>query len=290
MWEILLEVFRDALLDSLKALPFILLCFILLEFFEHRAGKKAIKRLESSKKAGPVFGAVTGVLPQCGISIMASNLYSGGAISIGTLIAVFIATSDEALVVMLSNPEFAPDILTVMGIKLILAILFGYVSDLFFKRIRSIPQVQDMQHEHTEHCHSGCGCSCNSGGAFIKNVLRHTLSIFLFIFGISLVLGFIIESVGTETLRNILLTESVFQPLVAALVGLIPNCAASVLLAELYMENVLSFASLLSGLCAASGLGLLTLFRANRDMRVNFLVLGTLYIISAVVGIIAIIF
>ncbi len=290
MWETLLEVFMEALLDSLKALPFLLLCFILLEFFEHRAGKKTIQRLESTKKAGPVLGAVTGVLPQCGISVMASNLYAGGAISIGTLIAVFIATSDEALVVMLSNPEFAPHILIVIGIKLILAIVFGYVADFIFKRMRTVSQVQDMQHEHTEHCHSGCGCSCNSRGAFVKNVLRHTLSIFLFIFGISLLLGFIIEAVGTETLRNILLTESVFQPLIAALVGLIPNCAASVLLAELYMENVLSFAALLSGLCAASGLGLLTLFRANRNMRVNFIVLGALYVISAVIGLIATIF
>ena len=289
MWELLLDVFLEALIDSLKALPFLLLCFALLEFFEHRAGKKALHRLESSKKCGPVFGALAGVLPQCGVSIMASNLYAGGAISVGALLAVFIATSDEALVVMLSAPEFASDILTVVGIKLAMAIALGFICDLIFRRVnrnRALTS-QDIQCEHNAHCHDGCGCSCNSTGAFIKNVFKHAFSVFLFIFVISLALGFVIETVGLDALRGVLLTDSVFQPLLAALVGLVPNCASSVLLAELYMENVLSFASLLAGLCAASGLGLLTLFRANRNMRLNLLILAALYLISVAAGLVA---
>ena len=286
MWEILWDVFLDVLTDSLKTLPFLFLCFTLLEFLEHRAGQKTLSKLESTKKAGPVIGAVFGVLPQCGFSVVASNLYSGSAISLGTLLAVFLSTSDEALIIMLSAPAFVPDILVILAVKIVLGIVLGYIIDLVFRH-KGMP-ISKLQSVHEEHHH--CGCACNSHSNFIKQVLKHTLSIWLFIFAISLVLGTIIELAGTKVLEQILLTDSMLQPLLAALVGLIPNCTASVLLAELYMQNVLSFASLLAGLCAATGLGLLTLFRVAANKKNCLLVLLLLYGISIAAGYLAALF
>lgn len=292
MWNTLFDVLKEALIDSLKTLPFLLLCFALLEFLEHRAGKKTFSRLESSKKAGPILGAVFGALPQCGFSVVASNLYTGGAISLGTLIAVFLSTSDEALIVMLSSPAFIPDILTVMAIKIALAVVLGYVIDIFYRRSRAphMSHIEEVHAGHDAHCHDGCGCSCDSSGSFVTAVLKHTFSILLFIFIINLLLGTVIEFAGTEILERILLTDTAWQPLLAGLVGLIPNCTSSVLLAELYIEGVLSMPALIAGLCSATGLGLLTLFRVNKSLKQNLMILALLYAISMIIGFTAMLF
>ena len=292
MWNVFLDVLSEALLDSLKALPFLLLCFALLEFLEHRAGNRAFSRLESAKRAGPVLGAAFGALPQCGFSVVASNLYIGGAISLGTLIAVFLSTSDEALIVMFSAPEFIPDILLVMGIKIVSAVVLGYIIDLILRRrhFAHSSETEAVHAKHDPHCHEGCGCSCDSSGSFIKAVLRHSLSIWLFIFVINLVLGLVIELAGTAVLERILLSNTAWQPLISALVGLIPNCTASVLLAELYMQGVLSMPSLIAGLCTATGLGLLTLFRVNRNVLKSIFIVVLVYLMGAMIGYAAMLF
>lgn len=277
-----LDVLKDSLLDTLKMLPFLLIAFFLLEFLEHRAGEKTVALLRRSGKAGPAAGAVLGLLPQCGFSIMGANFFADHAISMGTLIAVFLSTSDEAIIILLAEPKRAKDVLLLLGVKFLIALIGGYAVDaLYHRREEHNPRIC-----HEEHCHDGCGCSCNSEESFLKNVLKRTASVWIFLFLASLALGFAIELLGEETLRHFLLTDSVFQPFLTGLVGLIPNCAPSAILAQMYLEGTVGFGAVVSGLCSAAGMGMLVLFRTNKNMKENFTVLGLTYGIGVFSGVI----
>lgn len=278
MWEVLLE----ALLDSLKTLPFLFGIYILIEFLEHKQKVKFENFVVKSKKAGPIYGAGLGVLPQCAFSAIMSDLFSKKMITIGTLFAVLIATSDEAIPILLSYPEKYLSLLLIIAIKVVLAILFGYLLDLIFKKQHKV-EAEIEDHEHDEKCtHDHC-CADNMFVASIK----HTFEIFAYILIANILIGLIVYFVGQENLTNFLAIGNGFvQPIFASLIGLIPNCAASVLLVELYISKAISFSSLLAGLISGAGVGIVVLFRKNKSIKNNLLILLTLFLFGAVIGLV----
>ncbi len=273
--HVLLHIAKHALLDSLKVLPFLFLAFLVMEFCEHHGSGKLTKTLTNAKGFGSVFGALLGLIPQCGFSVTAANLYAGGLISAGTLIAVFLSTSDEAFLILLSRPQGYKTVLILMAYKLIIAIASGLTADALTKKHRHHKDVHDL-------CKS-CGCSESSG--VLLPALKHTLKIFIFILICNLFLDGAVELIGEEAFSKLMLSGSFFQPVMASLIGLIPNCASSVILTELFVSGTLSFGALLSGLCANSGVAMIVLFKQNRPTKDNFKILCATYGVSVIAGI-----
>lgn len=273
--ELFGDICLDTLLDSIKLLPFLFFAFLLMEALEHHAGSKINKALASSGKAGPVIGALLGCVPQCGFSVFSANLYSGGVIGAGTLLAVFLSTSDEAIIIMLSNPDKKPEILKLIAAKVLIAVIFGYIITLL-EKIKPAPkkQVEDLCKE--------CGCEEEDG--ILKPALHHTLKIYSFLIVIIFLINLCVELLGTERLSALLLGNSVFQPMIAALIGLVPSCASSIILTELYLEGAVSFASVIAGLCTGAGAGLIVLFRENRNIKENLFITFVLYVTAVVSG------
>ena len=274
-----LGIFLDTLTDALKMLPFLFAAFCLMELLEHHAGEKLSRFFARAGKAGPAVGAVLGCVPQCGFSVLSANLYAGGVITLGTLCAVFLSTSDEAVLLLAATPSAAPDILKLLLAKMLIGVAAGYLVDfLFRKKADSALQLKDLcDHEH---------CGCHEHGGVLRPALLHTAKMFGFVFLITLVLNFLVEFLGHERLETLLLHDSVFQPFLTALFGLIPNCAASVLLTQLYLEGALQFGAVVAGLCTGAGAGLLVLFRENRNPKDNLKILGILYVAAVVPGVV----
>ena len=283
----LIHVLEHSFIDTLKMLPFLLIAFLLLEFIEHRAGEKTMNILSKSGKAGVLVGSALGLIPQCGFSVIGANFFADRVISLGTVLAIFLSTSDEALVILMSDPAKFKDVLFLLLVKFVIAVVAGYVVDVIFKKLNHEHVNHHLQEHHDDHCHDGCGCSCNSPKAFWKNALKRTASVWIFLFIASFALGLLIELVGEESLSKFLLTNSLFQPFLTGLVGLIPNCAASAIIAQMYIEGALSIGSVISGLCSSAGLGLLILFRDNKNHKENFIVLALLYFIGVACGTVA---
>lgn len=282
------EVILESLLDSLKTLPFLFVVYLIIEIVEHRAADKMRAAL-ASDRIGVISAAALGLIPQCGFSVAAANLYSERLITAGTLIAVFISTSDEAIPIVASSSESVKWLLPLLGVKFLWAIIAGFAVNGLFKLLKldhaSVHINHPPVHIHESGEHHHCA-DCDSEGGILKNSIKRTLSIFVFIIVTSLLLNIVIYFIGEENLGKILLTNSVAQPFVAALIGLIPNCAASVVLSQLFVSGSLSFGALTAGLSAGAGVGMLVLFRVNRSMKQNFSILGTLYIVSVLIGVI----
>lgn len=274
----ILDVLIDTMLDCLKMLPFLFIAFLLLEAIEHHAGQKISNALAASGKAGPLIGSVLGCIPQCGFSVFAANLYSGGIITLGTLLAVFLSTSDEAVIILLSKPDKGLEILKLLLIKVVIGIVAGYIIDLIMKfHPAKKKNVEELC--NSEHCH------CHEHKGILYPAFLHTVKVLLFIFIFTGVLNLVIELIGIDKLSSILLHDTFFQPLIAALIGLIPNCAASVMLTELYLNGAISFASIVAGLCSGAGIGLIVLFRSNKNIKENLKIVGILYGIASLCGI-----
>lgn len=270
------DIIFEAVLDSLKALPFLFGAYLLIEYLEHRAGDKIKSSLSKMRFMGPIGGAALGCIPQCGISVAAANFYSGRLISVGTLLAVFIATSDEALPILLSTPGAALDVLRLIGVKLVAAVLVGLLADLVLNRF--------LKPKEKEPFHEICAsCDCEHRGV-LKSALLHTGKIFFFLLLVNLLLSLGIYFIGQEKISVILLSGSGFQPLLAALIGLIPNCASSVVLVELYLSGALSFGAAVAGLCTGAGMGILVLFKVNKKLKENLALVGVLYTAGVVTG------
>lgn len=274
MWETVWEILEHALLDSLQTLPFLFLAYLLIEFLEHHASGKMEKALAGSGKLGVVIGALLGCVPQCGFSAIAANLYAGRIITLGTLMAVFLSTSDEMIIIMLSEPGHVGEMLLLIGIKVVIAVLAGLVIDFIVKRNNGSGE------ENIKKLCSGCGCE---HGIFLS-ALKHTVSIFAIVLAANIVLGGLIHLVGEENLGKFMLSGSFFQPILAAVIGLIPNCAASVLITELYIGGAFTLSSAVTGLCAGAGVGLIVLFRANRNLKDCVRIILLLFGISAAAG------
>lgn len=277
----MLDVILETLIDSLKMLPFLFLSYLIIEFIEHKSSKKIEKILKNSGSFGPVIGGVLGIFPQCGFSVTAATLYASRVITLGTTISVFLTTSDEAIPILLSNPENMPIIFKIILIKLIIGIIFGFLIDLVFRKKHT--QKEDLE-ETTEHIHSICShCDCNHSG-ILKPALKHTFNIFLFILIFAFSLNTIIYFIGEEMLSKVLMNGSIFQPFIAGIIGLIPNCASSVLLTELFLSGSISFASIITGLSCGSGLGIVILFKENKNIKENFKILALVYVIGVSIG------
>lgn len=278
----MLDIIADTLIDGIKMLPFLFISYLIIEFVEHRSSEKLEKALSKSGKYGPIAGAVLGLLPQCGFSVTASNLFSGRVITLGTLIAVFLATSDEAIPVLLSHPENIGSLVLILLVKFVIAFLAGFLIDFFLRKKHSLKEEVEEVHEHM---HEMCrDCDCEHG--IFHSAVKHTINIFIFVILVSFVLNCVIAMIGEENLSKVLMSGSILQPFVASIIGLIPNCASSVLLTELYIAGNISFASIIAGLCTGSGIGLAVLFKMNKNMKENFKILGIVYGIGVASGIV----
>lgn len=275
MW---LDVLLDTVLDCLKLLPFLLAAYLFIEWLEHKASGKFEAFLQRSGRLGPLIGGLLGMVPQCGFSVACANLYAGHIVSIGTVVAVMLATSDEAIPLLIAQGGHAQDILLLLGVKLVIGVIAGFLVDLIFGR---------KQRQGSNDICAHCGCEHEHG--FVKGILipalKHVASIMLFLFLITLALNTVIFLIGEEQLAKLLGQNTIFQPILAAIVGFIPNCAASVVITELYIEGTLSFGSAVAGLCTGAGTGLLMLFRANKNLKENFTIVGILFVVATVCGV-----
>ena len=269
------------LIDTAKIVPFLFLTYLLMEFLEHKAGGAPERWLRTSGKIGPLVGGALGVLPQCGFSAAATGFYTGRMITTGTLIAVYLSTSDEMLPILLSSGAPVPTVLKLLATKLAIGVAAGFAIDGITRLIvRATGKEQEPQIE--ELCERE---NCDCGDRFVLSALKHTayITIFLLIFTFVLTLG--IELVGEENIQSLVLNRPVLGSLLAGLVGLIPNCASSVALTSLFVDGVLSSGALLSGLMVNAGVGLAILFRNNRPVRDSLRVVAILFGISVVCGI-----
>lgn len=274
--ELLFHTVEHAFIDCLRMLPFLFAAFLLIEALEHYSGRLITKVMQKIGRAGPIVGAVVGCVPQCGFSVMAANLYAGGVISVGTLLAVFLATSDEAVLIILGNPERAGEVGMLLGAKVLIAVIGGYAADLFLKERLSSEKSCGNLCDH-------CGCHEAHAGILMP-AWRHTFRLFAYLFIFTWILNLVIEVFGIEGLSRALLGDSVFQPVIAALIGLIPNCGASVILTQLYLSGAISFASVVAGLCTGAGAGLIVLFKVNRNRIENIKIMIVLYFMAVVAG------
>lgn len=276
----LFEVLTDTLIDSLKLLPFLFVTYLLMEFLEHKASAKSVSMVKKSGKCGPLIGGLLGALPQCGFSAAGSNLYAGRIITRGTLISIYLSTSDEMLPILISEQANPILIFKILGIKIIIGLVAGFVIDIVSELLKKNKEDLRIDHmcEH-EHCH------CNEGNIFVS-ALIHTAQIILFIAVVSFVVNMLISVVGEESLSAFLKGKDVLSVFLSGIVGLIPNCAASVVITELYLEGFLNFSAMMSGLLVGAGVGLLVLFRANDNLKDSIRITGLLYLIGVVAGII----
>ncbi len=270
-----LHVIWHALSDSALILPFLFVTYLLMELLEHRAGQGVENAIQKAGRVGPLAGGALGLVPQCGFSALAAGFYAGRVVSVGTLLAVFLATSDEMLPVFLGARVGVGKILTVMGLKLAIAVLVGALADLCLRRREKELHVEGLCEEQ--------GCRCGEAGAW-RSALYHTLHIFLFVLLFNLIIGFALELLGEEALGAVMRDVPVLGQLIAALVGLIPNCAASVAIATLYVKGVISAGAMLAGLLTGAGAGLLVLFRTNKRLRENLLIVGALLLTGVLFG------
>lgn len=302
-----LDVLLDATLDTLKMLPVLLVVYYLIELLEY---KKVIK-LGNSKifngKASPIFATLFGIIPQCGFSVIATDLFTQGNLTVGALIAIYIATSDEALPMMLSNvanPQILLDMLVLIAVKVVFAISAGYLVQFLYNRIFKEPKVVDELDEpfsldvnpgtranrfveKDKKINMTCNCAYCSGNStkFVwQNPLFKTLRIAIYVFIINLVLGTIIMFIGEDRIADFLQSSYAVQPIFAVLVGLIPNCAASIVLTELYIEGGLTFGSIIAGLSVNAGLGMLFLLKNGKDVKKNVFIISSLIILALAVG------
>lgn len=289
------NVIIDALIDTLKTVPLLFLIYLAIEYFEFRYSKKMRELTEKAGNAGPAIGAVTGSFPQCGFSVIISALYTQRLVTMGTLLAVYISTSDEAIPIILSEPKKAGVLLPLILTKIFLALFVGYLIDLIFRKRNK--RILDHQQEFEDHkCHHNhnvdeVACCGHEIGEklnikdLIIHPLVHTARIFFFLLIASFTINYIFFALGDEGVRRLFLGHSIFQPVLTALIGLIPNCAASVAVTEMYLKGIISYGSVVAGLSAGGGLGLLVLFKENKNLKDTLLIITLLFGFSTLAGI-----
>lgn len=274
----MLEIILEALIDSIKLFPFLFVTYLIMEYIEHKTSEKSKEAIKKSGKYGPAIGSLLGIFPQCGFSVSATNLYAARVITLGTLIAVYLSTSDEMLPILISEAVPIVTILKILAVKLLIGMIAGFAID-FVLRIKN-KQVEEKIVDLCEKEH----CNCEHG--IVKSALKHTLNIFVFILIVTVVINIIIYFIGEEKIAEIMQGIPILGPVIAGLIGLIPNCASSVILTQLYLENMISAATMISGLLVGAGIGLAVLFKMNKGVKENFKIIGLLYLIGVISGII----
>lgn len=278
----MIDIIKDTLLDALKILPFLFIAFLIIEIIEHKFSKKAKKIVSKSGKFGPLLGGALGIIPQCGFSVLGTNLYVTRIISLGTLISIYLSTSDEMLPILLSEKVSVNIIFQLLFTKFLIGMIAGFVIDFIInktKQSKKKKEKADYSICEEEHCH------CEKDNLFLS-AFKHTFKTLLFITILSFCLNIIMEYLGNDFISKVFMKDSFFSPFLSSLVGLIPNCGASVILTELYIKGVISFSSVIAGLLTGSGVALIVLFKTNKNLKENFIILSLIYFIGAFSGVI----
>ena len=312
MLDIALDILADATIDTLKLVPFLLATYIAMEWLEHKTGTKTQEAVRKAGSAGPIIGAALGVVPQCGFSAAASTLYAGRVITLGTLFAVYLSTSDEMLPIFIAEQAPVETIAGILVAKLVIAMVMGFLVDAIMRKkkitqeglrihelcqrdrcdcnhnCRACKEHPEIVYQHHDDCADGCNHQhhehdhshdhdANGWKNIVRCALKHTLEVIIFVFLVSLALNAIIEGIGEDALASFVGQNEVVSVVCAGIVGLIPNCAASVVIAQLYLEGVLGAGAMMAGLLVSAGVGLLVLARANRPVsRTVAIVVGLL--------------
>lgn len=318
--DLLVDVLTDSVMDTLKLIPFLFLTYLAMEALEHSASHHVRAAVEKSGKAGPVVGSLLGALPQCGFSAMAATLYAGRVVTAGTLVAVILSTSDEMIPVFVAHQESPARLFSILALKVLVGIVAGLLVDVALRVLHRTGDGHAHIHELCEraHCHceeaddeeglaegesvDACGDACHGHDhghghehhhdhhhghgpwAIVRSALVHTAQVTVFIFLVTLVFGLLIEGVGEDAIGALLADHPVRATFIAALVGLIPNCGASVALTELFLDGTLAAGPMVAGLLVSGGVGLLVLWRTNADLRQNAAVTGVVYVVGVAVG------
>lgn len=281
-----IEILLDTILDTLKMLPFLLVAYFLIEYVERKHSEKLESLLSGGGWFGFVPGAVLGLVPQCGFSGMAANLYAGGVITAGTLVAVFISTSDEAIPLLVALPDHWKSLGLLIILKLAFALVCGFLTDFVIKKAIPVTlrggyrgHIEDIDcHDHKEE------------ESLLIATLRHTALIIVWIFAILLAVNLITEWIGSERIASFIENAGVAQIFVSGLIGMIPNCGSSVLLTQMYANGHLSFPAMFAGLCTGAGIGPLVLFKAEKNKRRALGILALMYVFGVLSGFIVSIF
>lgn len=268
----MLEVIQDTLLDTIKLLPFLFVAFFIIEFIEHKLSNKQENIISKSGKLGPIVGALLGAVPQCGFSVLATNLYVTRIISLGSLISIYLSTSDELIPLMISHNAPLTKILSIVSIKVVIGIISGFLIDLFIRKTTKSDFVLCEDED----------CDCDH--SIIKSSLIHTLKIAFFILIITFLINILFHFVDLSFLESALKNNKILTPFIASLIGLIPNCASSVMISELYLNNLISLGTTLSGLLTGSGVAIMVLVRKNKNISENLFIIGLIYIIGVIWG------
>lgn len=274
----MIDVVIDTLIDSVKLLPFLFVTYIIMEYLEHKTSNKVKSAIQKSGKFGPLIGGLLGTIPQCGFSVAATNLYASRIINIGTLLAVYLATSDEMIPIMISEGIPIITIIKILGIKLIIAVIVGFLIDLIIQTRKNAEEEKIVDLCEKEHC------DCEHG--ILKSALKHTVNIFVFIVIIIFIINMIVYFIGEENIANFLQANPVLAPVLASLIGLLPNCASSVILTQLYVQNVIPVSTMIAGLLVGAGVGLAVLFKMNKKLKENIEIVVLLVVIGTLSGII----
>ena len=270
------EIIMDTLIDGIKLIPFLFVAFLIIELIEHKISNKNKHLISKTGKLGPLFGSLLGIFPQCGFSVLTTNLYVTRIVSLGTLISVYLSTSDEMLPILLSQNVDIMVIIKILLIKVIIGITSGFIID-FILRKKEQKEITNYDICHDENCH------CKDH--LLLSVIKHTLNITLFLMITTFLLNLLIEYTGIFNTNNII-TNNIFSVFITSLIGLIPSCGASVMITTLYLKEIISFGALISGLLTGSGVALLVLFKTNKKISENITILLLVYFIGSISGLI----
>lgn len=268
----------ETLIDNIKIFPFLFVTYLFLEYLERKTSDKTTAAIQKATKAGPLAGAVLGVLPQCGFSVVAANLFAARVITMGTLIAIFLSTSDELLPILISYEAPLSLIAVIVGYKAVCGMMFGYLIDFTLQKKHNLPKPDIETLCQNEHCH------CEENEPLWKPALYHSVRITLFILAVSLILNFLLQFCGNSANLTQILQYPLLGEMFSALIGLIPNCSASVILTQMYILNYIDFSTMMSGSLVSGGVGLLVLFRVNRPLKQNIKIIALLYICGLIGG------
>ena len=282
--HILAHALSHSLIEALKLVPFLYLTYLCMEWLERRTSEHAEALVARVGRAGPLVGGLLGVVPQCGFSAVGASLYAGRLISTGTLLAIFWSTSDEMLPLLLSSGQSAAVIAKILGVKVVVAVAAGFLVDAVCRLLARKRGADEHEAHIEEHCRAQ-GCACERHSLWVASLI-HTAQIALAVFVVSMALHTVLELVGEDALGAFVRSVPALLPLLSGLVGLIPNCAASVALTQLYLEGVLTAGSLLSGLLVGAGVGLLVLLRVNRPVKDTLRLVAILFLVGAAFGLV----
>lgn len=284
-----MEIILDIILDTLKMVPLIVLTYIILDIYERNSDINTKINLILNSKTGPIFGALIGCIPQCGFAFLAATLFTNNLVSAGTMVAVFIATSDEALPMLIANPQEYKSLLMLVVTKILFAIIAGYMLD-FLLRIfmgKKAPELEydDESEEDDEELELTISDpTCNCGNSTLQNVVTRSARVIIFILIINTIFSFLIEGIGEETIIGFLKSTYSIQPFITAIFGFIPNCAVSIIMTELYLIDGLTFGALIAGLSVNAGIGSIVLIKEHKNKKETYFILGFMYIASVIVG------